>query len=127
MAYIDPDLLHSNFDSLVTFITDNGATLTAKGLTPATVTASLSGANTDLTAKKKDRDADKTALAVSQKAYADSAAINYKAFSNGVDEVAGALGKETPLGKQVLQYRKNVTGSNHHASPQPAPAPAQSK
>ena len=127
MAYIDPDLLHSNFDSLTALITDNGATLAAKGLTPATVTASLSGANTDLTAKKKDRDADKTTLATSQKAYADSAAINYKAFSNGVDEVAGALGKETPLGKQVLQYRKNVTGADHHASPQPAPAPTVTK
>ena len=123
MAYIDPDLLHSNFDSLTTFITDNGATLTAKGLNPATVTANLSGANNDLTEKKKDRDADKTTLATSQQAYADSAAVNYKTFSNEVDVVAGALGKETPLGKQVLQFRKNVTGANHHASPQPAPAP----
>jgi hypothetical protein len=123
MAYIGPDLLHSNFDSLTAFITDNGAALTAKGLDPATVTARLSGANTDLTAKKKDRDTNKTALATSQQAYSDSAAMNYKTFSNGVDEVAGALGKETPLGKQVLQYRKNTTGANHHASPQPAPAP----
>ena len=68
MAYIDPDLLHSNFDSLTAFITDNGAALTAKGLNPATVTANLSGANADLTGKKKDRDADKTALATSQQA-----------------------------------------------------------
>ena len=127
MAYIDPDLLHSNFDSLTTFITDNGATLTAKGLNGDTVKANLSGANSDLTEKKKDRDADKTALATSQQAFADSAAVNYKTFSNQVDVVAGALGKETPLGKQVLQFRKNVTGSNHHASPQPAPAPSVTK
>jgi hypothetical protein len=127
MAYIDPDLLHSNFDSLTAFITDNGATLTAKGLNDDTVKASLSGANDDLTGKKKERDANKTALATSQQAYADSAAVNYKAFSNGVDEVAGALGKETPLGKQVLQFRKNVTGASHHASPQPAPSPTTTK
>ena len=127
MAYVDPDLLHSNFDSLATFITDNGATLTAKGLNPTTVTANLAGANTDLTDKKKDRDANKTALATSQQAFADSAAVNCKTFSNQVDVVAGALGKETPLGKQVLQFRKNVTGSNHHPSLQPAPAAAAAK
>ncbi|HUZ07924.1 MAG TPA: hypothetical protein VMV89_10610 [Candidatus Paceibacterota bacterium] len=122
MASIDPDLLHSNFDSLTAYITDNGTTLTAKGLNPATVQASLAGADTDLTAKKKDRDADKTALTISQQAYADSASVNYKTFSNGVDVVAGALGKETPAGKQVLQFRKNVTGADrHHAHPEPAP------
>lgn len=121
MAHIDPDLLHSNFDSLTTFITDNSAALIAKGLVPTTVSASLAGGNADLTAKKKTRDADKTALETSQQAYVGSAATQYKIFSNGVDVVAGALGKETPLGKQVLQFRKNVTGADHHASPQPAP------
>lgn len=123
MANIDPDLLHSNFDSLTAYITSNGATLTAKGLVPATVQASLAGANTDLTAKKKIRDDAKTALTVGQQNYAASASVNYKTFSNGVDVVAGALGKETPEGKQVLQYRKNVTGSDrHHDHSEPAPA-----
>ncbi len=127
MAYIDPDLLHSNFDSLTSFITDNGAALTASGLVPATVMTNLAGADTDLTAKKKVRDANKTALAISQQTFADSAAVNYKTFSNGVDVVAGALGKETPLGKQVLQFRKNVTGADHHTHHEPAPAPAAAK
>lgn len=122
MASIDPDLLHSNFDSLTAYIADNGAALTAKGLVPATVSASLAGADTDLTAKKKVRDADKTALEISQQAYVGSATVNYKTFSNGVDVVAGALGKDTPAGKQVLQFRKNVTGADHHTHPAPAPA-----
>jgi len=124
MGYIDPDLLHSNLDSLIAYVTDNSATLTAKGLNAAMVQTNLTAINGDLTTKKTARDNQKTQLTVSQQAFAASAATNYTAFSNAVDTVAGALGKSTPAGKQVLNYRKNVTGASHHASHEPAPAAA---
>jgi len=127
MGYIDPDLLHSNLDSLSTFVTTNSASLTAKGLNPGTVQANLTVVNGDLTTKKNARDAQKTVLSTAQQAFADSAATNYTAFSDAIEAVAGTLGKKTPAGKQVLGYRKNVTGSGHHPGPQPAPAAAPAK
>jgi hypothetical protein len=127
MGYVDPDLLHSNLDSLITYVEENSALLTTKGLNPATIQTNLTTVNDDLTGKKGKRDAKKTELTTLQQTYADSAATNYTAFSNAVDIVAGALGKETPAGKQVLHYRKNVTGANHHASPAPAPASVPAK
>jgi hypothetical protein len=127
MGYIDPDLLHSNLDSLIAYVTDNSAALTAKGLNATMVQTNLTAINGDLTTKKTARDNQKTQLTVSQQAFAASAATNYTAFSNAVDTVAGALGKSTPAGKQVLNYRKNVTGANHHASHEPAPAAAAAK
>jgi len=124
MSYIDPDLLHGVLDNVITCVNDNAATLTNKGMTPATITANLTAIKTDLSGKKTDRDKQKTTLVVSQQAFAKSAADNYTAFSDIIDNVAGALGKKTPAGKQVLGYRQHVTGSDQRSSPQPAPAPA---
>jgi hypothetical protein len=127
MGYIDPDLLHSAMDELTTFVTDNDATITGKGLVTATVKANLATINTDLTGKKGARDKQRTILAVAQQAFADSAATNYTSFSSMVDSVAGAVGKTTPLGQQVLNIRKHVLGGKRKAASQPAPATATSK
>jgi hypothetical protein len=127
MGYKDPDLLHSNLDSLSTFVTTNSAALSAKGLNPATAQTNLTAVNADLTTKKNARDTQKTVLSTAQQAFADSAATNYTAFSDAIEAVAGTLGKKTPAGKQVLGYRKNVTGAGHHASPEPAPAAVPAK
>jgi hypothetical protein len=42
------------------------------------------------------------------------------AFSDLIAAVAGAVGKQSPLGQQVLDIRKHVTGSD-----QPSPAKVQ--
>jgi hypothetical protein len=94
MGYIDPDLLHSNLDSLIAYVTDNSAALTAKGLNATMVQTNLTAINGDLTTKKTARDNQKTQLTVSQQAFAASAATNYTAFSNAVDTVAG--GRPSP-------------------------------
>ncbi len=121
MSYIDPDLLSGALNNLITFVGDNGTTLSAKGVDSTTISDSLTDIKSDLASTKTIRDNAKTALAVAQQNFAASAASNYTAFSNAIDTVSGAMGKLTPAGKQVLGYRKHVTGAdNHHASPQPA-------
>ncbi len=114
-------------DNVITCVNDNAAVLTTKGLTPATIAANLTTIKDDLGGKKTDQDKQKTTLAVSQQAFAKSAAGYYTAFSDIIDNAAGALGKKTPAGKQVLHYRHHVTGSDQHASPQPATAPTVTK
>lgn len=128
MSYIDPDLLHGEYNNLITFIgkTENAAVLTSKGVNPATVSAGLTAGMTDLSSRKTARDDKKTQLATAQQTFAASAATNYTAFSSAVDLVSGAMGKDTPSGQQVLNCRKHVTGSDQHASaakPVAAPKP----
>ncbi len=127
MGYIDPDLLHSAMDELTSVVTDNDATITGKGLNTTTVKAGLATINTDLSAKKNARDKQRTILASAQQDFATSATTNYTTFSDAIDTVAGAVGKKTPLGKQVLKLRKHVLGGKRQAAAQPAPATATSK
>ncbi len=63
MSYIDPDQLHGELDNLVTFVGDNAATLTTKGLNTETIQARLNAVSDDLTGKKTARDTRKTELA----------------------------------------------------------------
>jgi hypothetical protein len=127
MGYIDPDLLHSALDNFSTFVDDNDALLTSKGLTTATVKTNLTNINTDLTGKKKVRDNQRTSLTTAQQAFAASAAVNYTAFSDAIDSVAGALGKKTPSGKQVLGYRKHVLKGKHATPSEPVTEAAPAK
>lgn len=127
MSYIDPDLLHGELDNFITFVGNNTAALTTAGFNATTVQTNLTTIKTDLSGKKTTRDNQKTVLALAQQAFGTSATTNYAAFSNAIDAVAGALGKQTPAGKQVLNYRKHVTGSDAHASPTPVPATVPAK
>jgi len=122
MSYVDPEELLGSLDGLVNFITANTQPLTAKGLNPAMIKGNLEGVKSDLSAKKNDRDAKKAALKEAQQAFETSASTNYRTFSDAVDTVSGALGKQTPQGQQVLNYRKNVTGSNRKPGDTTAPA-----
>jgi hypothetical protein len=122
MSYIDPDQLHGALDGFIAFVGNNAAALTAKGVTPATITTGLTGIRDDLSGKKNVRDQKKTDLKVAQQAFADSAAADYSTFSGAVDTVAGALGKTTPAGLQALDFRKHLNAApQHHASTPPAP------
>jgi hypothetical protein len=126
MSYIDPDQLHGAMTDFGTFITNNSAAITAKGLNPTMIGTSLTAIQTDLSGKKGVRDQQKTVLATAQQDFAGSAATNYTAFSNLIDTVAGAVGKETPAGKQVLGYRKHLNSTSNHSSSQPAATPTPS-
>jgi len=127
MSYIDPDLLHGALTDVGTFITNNSAAITAGGVTPASLTTKATAIQTNLSGTKGIRDQQKTALTVAQQNFAASAAANYTAFSDLIDTLAGAVGKKTPLGAQVLGYRTHVTGGSHHAKPAPAPAATATK
>jgi uncharacterized membrane protein YgcG len=109
---IDPEELLGSIDTLIQFIDDNTAALTAKGLAPATIKASLTGIRTDLFGKFTTRNNARTALTNAQTLFETAGNTNYKTFSDAIDIVAGAMGKLTAEGKQVQNMRKNVTGSN---------------
>ena len=121
MSYIDPDQLLGAMTDLDTAIDDNAATLTTKGITPATLKANLKTMSDDLSAKKGIRDKKKTELTTAQQDYAQAATDNYTGFSDLIDTVAGGVGKKTPAGDRVLGYRKHLNAATSHTS---TPAPA---
>ena len=124
MSYIDPDQLHGAMNDLNSAINDNSAALTAKGLAPAVLQTRLKTIQDDLSGKKGVRDKKKTELTNAQIDFASAAAGNYAEFSDLIDTVAGGVGKKTPEGDRVLNYRTHVTGGSHHAKTTPATAPA---
>jgi hypothetical protein len=121
MSYIDPDQLHGALDGLITFVGNNSASLTTKGMDPTKTTANLTTIRDDLSGKKDIRDQKKTDLMTAQQAFANSAAANYASFSSEVDAIAGGLGKSTPEGKQALNYRKHLNATTTHTNPSPTP------
>jgi hypothetical protein len=127
MSYIDPDQLHGAVTNLGNFITNNAAAITAGGVTTATITAKATAIEADLTAKKGARDQQKLALSTAQQAFVGSATANYAAFSNLIDTVAGAVGKGTPAGQQVLSYRQHLNAAPQHHASQVTPAATVSK
>jgi hypothetical protein len=129
MSYIDPDQFHGALNSTITFLkdADNQADLTAGGVVPATLQTKLGGILSDQETKKAARDKAKTAHTTAQGDFADGATTNYAAYSSAIDAIAGALGKNTPKGRQVLGYRHHLNENAHKQAPQPAPAPASAK
>ena len=108
MSYVDPDALHGAMSDLGTAIDDNTATLTANGVTPATLQTKLTAIQGDLGAKKGARDLKKTALDNAQADFVKSGSDNYDAFSNLIDAASGGVGKKTPEGKRILAIRKKL-------------------
>jgi hypothetical protein len=128
MSYIDPDLLHGALTDVSTFITNNAAAITAKGVVnPAALATTATAIQTNLSGTKGIRDQKKTEHSVAQQNYVASAAENYTDFSDLIDTLAGAVGKQTPAGIQVLGYRTHVTGGSHHAKPAAAPTATPAK
>jgi hypothetical protein len=126
MSYIDPDALHGAMNDLNNAITDNAATLTAGGTTPATLQAKLKTISDDLGGKKGSRDLAKTNLSVAQQAFVKSASDNYAAFSDLIDSAASGVGKKTPAGNRILSIRVHLNATPRSAT-SPAPTPAAAK
>jgi hypothetical protein len=123
MSYVDPDALHGAMNELNIAITDNAATLTANGHTPATLQTKLKTISDDLGGKKGIRDKVKTDLTTAQQNFVQSASDNYTEFSDLIDTVAGGVGKKTPAGDRILSIRVHLNAApKHHASPAPASA-----
>jgi hypothetical protein len=126
MSYVDPDALHGAMNDLNVAITDNAATLTANGTTPATLQAKLKTLSDDLSGKKGIRDKAKTDRLTAQQAFAASAVDNYTAFSDLIDSAASGVGKKTPAGKRILGIRVHLNATPRSATA-PAPDPAAAK
>jgi hypothetical protein len=129
MSYIDPDQFHGALNDAITFLKDpdNQSDLTAGGVVPATLQTKLSGILADQEIKKAARDKAKTVHTTAQGAYADGATTNYAGYSSAIEAISGALGKDTPKGKQVLAYRHHLNENAHKHAAQPSPAPASAK
>jgi hypothetical protein len=127
MSYIDPDALHGAMNDLNTAITDNAATLTAKGVIPATLQANLKIVSDDLGGKKGVRDLAKTSLSIAQQNFVMSASDNYAAFSDLIDAAAGGVGKKTPAGKRILGIRAHLNAKSNRASNSASDAAAAKK
>ncbi len=129
MSYIDPDQFHGALNSTITFLkdADNQADLTAGGVVPATLQTKLGGILSDQETKKAARDKAKTAATTAQGVFADGATNELCRLQQRIEAIAGALGKDTPKGKQVLGYRHHLNENAHKQAPQPAPAAASAK
>jgi hypothetical protein len=121
MSYPHHELMGA-LDSTLQFITDNTATLTAKGLTPANLTTAINALKTDLSGKDGIQENAKTALKNATLLYEGAAGPAYDAFSSMIDLMSGAVGKTTPLAKQArnirtkLNKKKNGGGSGGSGS-----------
>lgn len=110
MAYKSNELLGAA-DKLIQFITDNIADLTAKNVTPGPLSTSVSNLK-DLTVQKEtSQEAKKQELKASTAAYELTAQMLYDLLSSIIDVCAGALGKKSAKGKQVLAIRKQLNKS----------------
>ena len=98
-------------DSLNELITQNTATFTAAGLTPANIKTALTGQDTIITQKDTAQENAKTALKNATIQYNGAATTAYNFFSSTVDLLIGAAGKTTPLAKQIQAVRKKLTST----------------
>ena len=95
-------------DALSQFITDHSALLTSKGLTPATLTTTLTAAKTDLMTKDSTQETAKTTLKNATLAVEAALAARGMEFSSMIDLLVGALGKTSNEAKQVQKIRKDL-------------------
>lgn len=110
MAYKSNELLGAA-DKLIQFITDNIAELTAKNVTPGPLSTSVANAKTDTLQKETAQEAIKQQMKALTAAYELSAQMLYDLLSSIIDVCAGALGKKSAKGKQVLAIRKQLNKS----------------
>lgn len=96
-------------DSLNELITQNSATFTAAGLTPANIKTALTAQGTLIAQKDTAQENAKTALKTATSQYNSTANTAYGVFTSTVDLLIGAAGKTSPLAKQIQAVRKKLT------------------
>ena len=97
---------------LVQFITNHSTTLTEQGLNPEWLKTKLDGCFTSLQATEQSQANAKTTLKVATQTHNDTVAQRYPEFSSVIDLLRGAVGNNTPLGKQLTNIRKQATRSS---------------
>ena len=104
---------------LIQFINDHSALLTSKGQNPAFLTASLAAMHAAVSAKEGAQENAKASLRDATIALEYEVNGQYPAFSSTIDLVVGAVGNNTPAGKQAKKLRKLVRsggGGNNNTS-----------
>ena len=93
---------------LVQFITNHSATLTEKGVKPDDLKTKLTNCCTSVQATEQSQANAKTGLKVATQTHNDTVAERYPEFSSVIDLLRGAVGNNTPLGKQLTNIRKQA-------------------
>ena len=73
------------------------------GCSSAYLTTGLGAIHASVSELKRRRDNGRVSLAQLESNYQNGGDANYAAFSNLVDMGAGAVGKDTPRGRQILE------------------------
>jgi len=88
----------------------NKTTFTAADVAVDTLVADLEEKRDAASKKEAEQETKKTELKDCTEAASKAATDLYEFFSDKVDTVAGAVGKKTNLGKQVLKLRSSLRG-----------------
>jgi len=107
MSYSPQDLFGA-VDKLTQFLTNNSAALTAKSQNPAALKTALNTSKDDTNLKDGAQEDLKRQLKDATKLATDGLTNTYNLMSSTVDLAAGAVGKTTTLGKQVLKIRSDL-------------------
>lgn len=88
------------------FIDNHSEALTAKGLNPAALKAAVTQCGSTTQVAEQSQANAKTALRNSTQSLNDTVAQRYPEFSSVIDLLRGAVGNNTPLGRQLTNIRK---------------------
>ena len=91
------------------FITNHSTALTDKGVKPEDLKTKVNTCCTTTQAAEQQQADAKTALKNSTQNLHDTVALRYPEFSSVIDLLRGAVGNNTPLGKQLTNIRKQIT------------------
>jgi hypothetical protein len=97
-------------EELLQFISSHSAEITAKGLTPATLTTNITAGKNEVSLKNGTQENAKTALKNATNALQLVANVRYPEFSSVIDLLRGAFGVSTPEAKQLTRLRQQVIG-----------------
>ena len=111
MANYKSNELFGAADKLLDFISTNNGELGAKGITVASLTAAVTNARTPTVGAETNQEGLKQQLKAATAAYELAAQNLYDILTSVTDVCAGALGKKTAKGKQVLEIRKQLNKS----------------
>jgi hypothetical protein len=98
------------------FITNHSTTLTEQGLNPESLKTKLGTCCTEVQTTEQSQANAKTTLKVATQTHNDTVAQRYPEFSSVIDLLRGAVGNNTPLGKQLTNIRKQATRQSSRAA-----------
>ena len=107
----DPDQILGGYESLLQQIDDNAALLLIKGYDPTALKNPLLAKSGVLREDKRVRNNLTADLETAQTKYDKDGDDSYALLSDGIDIVAGVVGKKTAKGQQILNIRKDITGA----------------